>query len=336
MKPRAMFLKTIDENGKDVWQTLTKHSNELKTAIYEHLTRRPAGHAARASTLPFVCAARFRSFRSSRISGSPAPIKTTSTSPPNAFSLTSWGNSKTKTNWKRSKGGGRLPEPLQRRPWRTGFPREICVVDIVWMTSTKITRRDIVLDFRRVFAPKFNYFLIFFTMFKRIFKNRRHCATAQSRCTSATISLRSSTSGQSATCPLNTKRKTSRSRSTTCHPSKVQERAQFVRLRSRGDRHHYFQRRPTRDWVIKATSRELPSRSSDESITLDGVEGKDFKHKNGNGTLPSSIVVTATRADHRWPKTPTTPSNSARTDLPRIARIEGGGITRQWSGLGRL
>ncbi len=64
---------------------------------------------------------------------------------------------------------------------------------------------------------------------------------------------------------------------------------------------------------------------TDESLTLDGVEGKAFAKKNGDGSLPSSIVVTDSGGSAHAENTDYTIQLGA-DGYARIARIEGGGI----------
>ena len=78
--------------------------------------------------------------------------------------------------------------------------------------------------------------------------------------------------------------------------------------------------------VIKTDIAGTPVAITDESITLTGVDSKAFINKNGDGTLPSSIVVTDTGA------TPYTENTDYTIQLgadgyARIARIEGSGIS---------
>lgn len=64
---------------------------------------------------------------------------------------------------------------------------------------------------------------------------------------------------------------------------------------------------------------------TDESLTLDGVEGKAFANKNGDGSLPSSIVVTDSGGSALAENTDYTIQLGA-DGFARIARIDGGGI----------
>lgn len=78
--------------------------------------------------------------------------------------------------------------------------------------------------------------------------------------------------------------------------------------------------------VIKTDIAGTPVNITNEAITLDGVLGKAFAHKNGNGTLPSSVVVTDSGATPYAENTDYTIQLGA-DGFARIARIEGGGIT---------
>lgn len=77
--------------------------------------------------------------------------------------------------------------------------------------------------------------------------------------------------------------------------------------------------------VIKTDIAASPVNITNESIVLAGVEGKSFVYKNGNGTLPSSIVVTDTGATPYTENTDYTIQLGA-DGFARIARIDGGGI----------
>ena len=78
--------------------------------------------------------------------------------------------------------------------------------------------------------------------------------------------------------------------------------------------------------VIKTDIAASPVNITDESLMLDGVEGKAFAKKNGDGSLPSSIVVTDSSGSVHTENTDYTIQLGA-DGFARIARIDGGGIT---------
>lgn len=78
--------------------------------------------------------------------------------------------------------------------------------------------------------------------------------------------------------------------------------------------------------VIKTDISGTPVNITNEAITLDGVEGKAFANKNGDGSLPSSIVVTDSGGSALTENTDYTIQLGA-DGYARIARIAGGGIS---------
>lgn len=78
--------------------------------------------------------------------------------------------------------------------------------------------------------------------------------------------------------------------------------------------------------VVQTNIAGSPVNITDESIMLDGVEGKAFAHKNGDSSLPSSIVVTDSGGSALTENTDYTIQLGA-DGYARIARIDGGGIS---------
>jgi hypothetical protein len=77
--------------------------------------------------------------------------------------------------------------------------------------------------------------------------------------------------------------------------------------------------------VIQSDIAGAPVNITDESLILAGVSGKALMHKNGDGTMPSSIVVTDTGATPYVENTDFTIQLGA-DGFAYIARIDGGGI----------